>query len=44
MQTALRAGMVPIGVTWGFRSAEELQENGASALINRPCELLTHIS
>ena len=40
MKTANAAGMFPIGVTWGFRSAEELRDNGAKALINHPSELL----
>ncbi len=40
MQTANNAGMVAIGATWGFRTAEELQENGAHALISHPLELL----
>ncbi|MCK5114267.1 MAG: HAD family hydrolase [Phycisphaerae bacterium] len=40
MKTANAAGMFAIGVTWGFRSAEELRKNGAKALINHPSELL----
>lgn len=44
MKTANAAGMFSIGVTWGFRSAEELLENGAKALINHPSELLKIIS
>jgi phosphoglycolate phosphatase len=40
MQFASRAGMRAIGVTWGFRGAEELQENGADMLVNQPTELL----
>ena len=39
MQTARNAGMYPLGVTWGFRSREELVKNGAKALIDRPHEL-----
>lgn len=39
MQTALNAGMYPIGALWGFRSREELLENGARRLIERPSEL-----
>jgi len=41
MQTAITAGMIPVGVTWGFRTREELTENGARQLIDRPEELLT---
>jgi len=40
MQTALAAGMFPVGATWGFRPAEELRANGAKVLIDRPTELL----
>jgi len=43
MQTALAAGMVPVGVLWGFRSREELRQAGARYLIERPAELLGHI-
>ena len=40
MKTANVAGMYAVGVTWGFRSAEELKANGAKTLINHPSELL----
>jgi len=40
MQTAIAAGMFPIGVLWGFRSAEELQVGGAQALIEHPLDSL----
>lgn len=40
MQTAVAAGMFPVGVLWGFRSAQELKENGAKVLIERPMETL----
>ena len=39
MQTAGRAGMFAIGALWGFRTAEELKENGAQALLSEPLEL-----
>ena len=32
MQTAVNAGFHPIGVTWGFRDAAELQSTGAAEL------------
>ena len=38
--TARRAGMVPIGVLWGFRSRTELKEAGAAVLLDRPEDLL----
>jgi phosphoglycolate phosphatase len=40
MQAAIAAGMVPVGVLWGFRSAEELRAAGARTLIGRPLEIL----
>ena len=39
METATRAGFLPIGVLWGFRSREELVENGAKVLLETPAEL-----
>jgi phosphoglycolate phosphatase len=39
MKTACAAGMFPVGVTWGFRSAEELKASGAVVLIDHPAEL-----
>jgi phosphoglycolate phosphatase len=41
MRTARGAGMLPVGVLWGFRDAAELTENGARHLIDRPDRLLT---
>jgi phosphoglycolate phosphatase len=40
MQTAIASGMFPVGVTWGFRSKEELLVNGARYLIDSPEQLL----
>jgi len=40
MKTAVAAGMYPVGVLWGFRTAQELLENGAQTLISHPEELL----
>ena len=40
MQTAVRAGMHPIGAAWGFRSREELLAHGAATVIERPAELV----
>ncbi len=39
MRCARNAGMHPIGVTWGFREAEELLEAGAEQLLHHPMEL-----
>jgi phosphoglycolate phosphatase len=40
MRTAVAANMYPVGALWGFRTAEELLEGGAKALIRRPADLL----
>jgi phosphoglycolate phosphatase len=39
MKTAVNAGMTGIGVLWGFRTAEELHDNGAAVLAHDPEEL-----
>lgn len=39
MATACGAGMLPVGVTWGFRDENELRDNGASVLIDHPMRL-----
>ena len=43
MKTAIRADMYPVGVLWGFRSAEELLAGGAKALIEHPSDLLSFL-
>ncbi len=43
MQTAVGAGMYPIGALWGFRQADELLGAGAKALVERPIDLLKHV-
>jgi len=40
LKTSIAAGMFPVGVLWGFRSTEELQDNGAKVLIKSPLEAL----
>ncbi|ODS33588.1 MAG: phosphoglycolate phosphatase [Candidatus Scalindua rubra] len=40
LKTSIAAGMFPVGVLWGFRTTEELQENGAKVLISQPLEIL----
>ncbi len=39
MQTGKNAGIYTLGVLWGFRGREELVENGADAVIEKPSEL-----
>lgn len=44
MRTAVAAGMTPVGALWGFRTAEELRAAGARVLLERPRELLGHVT
>ncbi len=39
MQTAVNAGMHPIGVLWGFRSRKELEKAGAAVIVKDSREL-----
>ena len=39
MKTAIAAGFYPVGAGWGFRSKEELVENGAKLVIDHPTDL-----
>lgn len=39
METAVRAGMLPAGVLWGFRGAEELRACGAAVLLQKLADL-----
>lgn len=41
MQTAVAAGMFPVGAAWGFRTAEELEAYGARLIIYSAEEFLT---
>ncbi|MDR4507588.1 MAG: HAD family hydrolase [Candidatus Brocadiaceae bacterium] len=43
MQTAVSAGMYPVGALWGFRTEKELTDSGARILIKRPEEIITSI-
>ena len=43
VHTAKNAGMQHIGVTWGYRDANFLRENGATNLVNTTAELYTQI-
>lgn len=40
MQTGKNADMYTVGVLWGFRDREELEENNADAIIEHPRELI----
>jgi phosphoglycolate phosphatase len=42
METAIRAGMFAVGVTWGFRKRDELERFGARKIIDKPLELLSN--
>jgi len=44
MKTALAAGMYPVGVRWGFRTAEELIASGAKVLIKNSADLINVIT
>ena len=41
--TALSCSMVPIGVSWGYRSVEDIRNAGAKTIINTPMELLQYL-
>ena len=41
MQTAVIAGMWPLGVSWGFRPRTELESCGAKAVVDHPSEILS---
>jgi phosphoglycolate phosphatase len=40
MQTAVNANMFPLGVSWGYRTEEELIASGAKVVINNPVNLI----
>ena len=44
MQTARRGGMFALGVLWGFRTRQELEENGAQSVISTPEQMLEYFS
>ena len=43
MITAVNAGMLPVGVLWGFRPEEELRQHGARLVLGKPAELFRYI-
>ncbi len=40
MKTGKSAGLYTVGVLWGFRKRDELEDNGADTIIAHPSELL----
>lgn len=40
MKTAVNAGFLAVGVTWGFRPRSELVDSGAQIIVDRPQEIL----
>lgn len=44
MQTAKNVGCFAAGALWGFRTAQELQDNGADILLEKPTDLLKLLS
>lgn len=43
MDTAVNAGMLPVGVLWGFRPESELVAHGAKVLLGHPSELFAKL-
>ncbi len=43
IQTGRAAGMGTVGVSWGYRSVEELIENRAEIIVNSPSEIVKHV-
>ena len=44
MHTARNGKLTSVGVTWGFRSRQELEENGADYIIDQPQQILELLS
>ena len=43
METATAAGMYALGALWGFRTADELQQAGARALLEKPTDMIPYV-
>ena len=43
IRTALNAGFLPVGVTWGFRPRSELVDGGAKIIVDHPREIFERI-
>lgn len=44
MQTGNGAGMLTMGVLWGFRERQELEQNKAGKIISHPSEIVNHVN
>jgi phosphoglycolate phosphatase len=44
METAVSAGCYAIGVSWGFRSIEELKRSGAAVIVDHPSQIVGLLS
>lgn len=44
MAAAVNGGLLPIGVLWGFRTKEELLENGAQYTVSEPKQIIDIIT
>ena len=44
IQTAINAGFLAVGVTWGFRPRSELIDSGAEIIVDHPLEILERIN
>ena len=42
MQTGRAAGMFTIGVLWGFRNRQELEDHRAEMIVHHPMEIIQH--
>jgi len=43
MHTGNDAGMYTLGVLWGFRERQELEDNGAKTIISHPSEIIRYV-
>jgi phosphoglycolate phosphatase len=43
METGAASGMLPLGASWGYRSAAELRERGAAGILEKPSDLLLYL-
>lgn len=44
MKTGKSAGLYTVGVLWGFRDREELEESGADIIISHPAEIINIVN